>query len=151
MPAVHCNICLTHIPVEAGNKPDVVIFPCGKHITVLLSVFPYLNYQGHGYCTKCTESLFRETRPKCPHCRTVLHRREGHPFYLELVDSATVFTAAVIDGVDQMNADTPLISVKKASQKLRKVVKDGISSGDDKVVSILGAASIPCNIYDFQV
>ncbi|KAF9560132.1 hypothetical protein CPC08DRAFT_665798 [Agrocybe pediades] len=127
MPAVHCNICLSHIPVEAGSKPEVVIFPCG-----------------HGYCTRCTETLFRETRPRCPHCRTILHHREGHPFYLELVDSATVYTEAVIDGVNQMNADTPLISVKKANQKLLKVVKDGVSPGDRMAADLLKA------IEDFQ-
>ncbi|KDR66577.1 hypothetical protein GALMADRAFT_161984 [Galerina marginata CBS 339.88] len=43
---------------------------------------------GHGYCIQCSDRLFSEGNSKCPACRATLRRRDGHPVYLELVDSS---------------------------------------------------------------
>ncbi|KDR80841.1 hypothetical protein GALMADRAFT_1111130 [Galerina marginata CBS 339.88] len=112
MPSAHCPICFNHFPLGA-DKPEVVIYPCG-----------------HGYCTDCSDKLFREARPKCPTCRVILHRRDGHPVYLELVDSSDAFAASVIEGLDQMKSESPVISVRKASQKLEKILQGGRQKED---------------------
>jgi len=126
MPAAHCPICFNHFPIGA-DKPETVIFPCG-----------------HGYCKECTSTMFgRESKSKCPQCRVTIHRRDGHPVFLELVDSAAHFTASLIDGLDQMNHNTPLISVKKANQKLGKALQ-GAKPNDDTVSALLKA------VQDFQ-
>ncbi|PPQ69592.1 hypothetical protein CVT25_000966 [Psilocybe cyanescens] len=105
MPAAHCSICLTYIHIDS-EKLDFVVFPCG-----------------HGWCTDCTEALFNSgpRRPRrCPNCRTNINRCDGHPLFIPLVDSAVAHNEALIDGLDQMKPDTPLVSVKKARRKLEE-------------------------------
>ena len=68
--------------------------------------------------------MFQESgRPKCPNCRVIIRDRESHPLFLELVDSKTVFTSSLVEGLGKMDHETPLLSVKKAGQKLRKALQ----------------------------
>jgi len=73
---------------------------------------------GHGFCTECIFRLCSGPRPKCPNCRVVLHKRDAHPVHIDFIDTQTHLQKSVVDGLNQMGADTPLISVKRASQKL---------------------------------
>ncbi|KAF8902416.1 hypothetical protein CPB84DRAFT_863139 [Gymnopilus junonius] len=121
MPVAHCPICFNHFPIGA-DKPEIVIFPCG-----------------HGYCKECTGTLFgRESRTKCPQCRTTIHRRDGHPVHLELVDSTAHSFGGLIDGFNQMNHTTPLVSVRRASQKLSRALQG--PKPDDDAISALARA-----------
>ncbi|KAJ3504361.1 hypothetical protein NLJ89_g7971 [Agrocybe chaxingu] len=45
--------------------------------------------------------------------------------YIELVDSHAAFQASVVEGLEQMGPDTPLVSVKKAGLKLEQVLRGG--------------------------
>lgn len=62
-------------------------------------------------------------RPKCPNCRSHIRDRDAHPLFLELVDSKVAFASSLVDGLNKMDHETPLLSVKKASQKLGKVLQ----------------------------
>ena len=44
---------------------------------------------GHGFCESCTDQLFPtlENITRCPNCRKSIRQGDGHPVYLELVDS----------------------------------------------------------------
>ncbi|KAF8972746.1 hypothetical protein BDZ97DRAFT_854887 [Flammula alnicola] len=117
--AAHCPICLNHFPIDA-DKPEIVIFPCG-----------------HGFCASCTDKLFLGPRTKCPNCRKFIQRRDGHPVYLELIDSKTVFATSVMEGLDMMNPETPLVSIKKASEKLEKIA--GKTPSNENMSAILRA------------
>jgi cell shape-determining protein MreC len=55
-----------------------------------------------------------------------LHKRDAHPVHVDFIDSQTFLQRSLVDGLNQMGADTPLISVKRASQKLGRI------SGDSK-------------------
>lgn len=70
---VNCPICLNHFPI-GGDKPEFLMFPCG-----------------HGFCASCTNRLFPtlslERTARCPNCRKFINQRDGHPVYLEIVDS----------------------------------------------------------------
>ncbi|KAF5316292.1 hypothetical protein D9619_006218 [Psilocybe cf. subviscida] len=104
--AAHCPICFNDFAIDAG-KPEFLIFPCG-----------------HGFCTTCTESVFNpEARKKCPICRKLIHRRDAHPVFLELVESKVALANTVVEGIAQMSANTPALSVKRASQKISQVVQ----------------------------
>ncbi|KDR66550.1 hypothetical protein GALMADRAFT_1145059 [Galerina marginata CBS 339.88] len=70
MPSARCPVCFDSFSLGA-DKPEFVIYPCG-----------------HGCCTQCSDGLLSEESPKCPACRATLRRRDGHPLYLELVDSS---------------------------------------------------------------
>ena len=82
------------------------------------------NLTGHGFCESCTNRLFSTSgKTRCPNCRNFIHQRDGHPVYLQLVDSKLAFATKVIEGFGQMNTDTPVLSLKKASMKLGQVAK----------------------------
>jgi hypothetical protein len=72
-----------------------------------------------------------ESTERCPNCRKFIHKRDGHPVYLELVE--TVATD-LIEAFDRMNADTSLSSLKKASVKLGLISK---KTTNRVVVSVL--------------
>src|SRR5258708_24895398 len=91
---------------------------------------------GHGFCTECIFRLCSEPRPKCPNCRVVLHKRDAHPVHIDFIDTQTHLQKSVVDGLNQMGADTPLISVKRASQKLGR-----ISEGSNVRISL------PCRVW----
>src|SRR5271168_1899838 len=68
--------------------------------------------------------MFQESlRPKCPNCRIHIRDRDAHPVFLELVDSKAVLASSLVDGLDKMDHETPLLSIKKAGQKLGKVLQ----------------------------
>lgn len=83
--------------------------------------YSILCFIGHGFCTDCIFRLCSEPRPKCPNCRVVLHGRDAHPVHIDFIDTQTHLQKSVVDGLNQMGADTPLISVKRASQKLGRI------------------------------
>ena len=79
---------------------------------------------GHGLCIDCKIRIFKESaRPNCPNCRTRIRDRDAHPVFLELVDSKVAFASSLVDGLDKMNHEAPLASIKKAGQKLGKVIQ----------------------------
>lgn len=79
---------------------------------------------GHGFCIDCKNRMLQGSgRPKCPNCRAHIRDRDAHPLFLELVDSKAVFASSVVEGLNKMDHETPLPSVKKAGQKLRKVLQ----------------------------
>jgi len=163
--AAHCAICLNHCPLDAdrfaifpcgmsdnfsfdlaGLLCSVPFRPGGDGPRRLLfSIYLSLAHPmsdispdcaGHGFCTGCISRLFSEPRPKCPTCRCTLHRRDAHPVHIEFIDSHTVLETSVVEGLNQMDADTPPISVKKASHKLAKILEG--SKGNDNLVRTTG-------------
>jgi len=86
---------------------------------------------GHGFCRADIARLFHNaTRPHCPHCRIALHRRDAHPIHIEIVDGKASQVATIIDGLEQMGADTPSVSISKASKKVEKVLGNpGVDQG----------------------
>lgn len=72
---------------------------------------------------------------RCPNCRKFISQRDGHPVYLQLVDSKLTFATDLVEGFGQMNADTPLSSLKEASVKLVQVSKENPDLGVN-VVSV---------------
>ena len=63
-------------------------------------------------------------RPNCPNCRLRIRDRDAHPLFLELVDTKVAFVSNLVEGLDKMDHETPLLSVKKAAQRLTKVLQD---------------------------
>jgi hypothetical protein len=134
----HCPICLDHFRIDA-DKPEFVVFPCGtlvmlpsyqRHL-ILGTLFIIINYNvhnltGHGFCKSCTDLLFPTSKSTagCPNCREFIRQRDGHPVYLELVDSKLAVATGLIKGFGKMNADTPLSSLKETSVKLEHVSKE---------------------------
>ncbi|KAF9528950.1 hypothetical protein CPB83DRAFT_291153 [Crepidotus variabilis] len=111
MSAANCPVCLNNFSLDAGK---FAVFTCG-----------------HGFCTDCIGQLLSTARPKCPQCRVLVTRRDAHPVYLEVVDSHTFLQTSVIDGLNKMGPDTPLISVRKAGPKLEKILQDTKAEGDN--------------------
>jgi hypothetical protein len=89
---------------------------------VLLS---FIDMTGHGFCIDCKSCIFRESvRPNCPNCRLRIRDRDAHPLFLELVDSKVAFASSIVEGLDNMDHETPFLSVKKAGHNLTKVLQD---------------------------
>ena len=118
--AVHCSICLSHVSID-----KFVVFPCGKGASYgskKIHTFNALLYMsGHGFCVGCKNRMFQVvSRSKCPNCRIQIRDREGHPLFLELVSSKA---SSIVEGLGKMNHETPLLSVRKAGDKLAKVLQ----------------------------
>ena len=80
---------------------------------------------GHGFCIDCKSSIFQgSARPNCPNCRLRIRDRDAHPLFLELVDSKVAFVSSLVESLEEMDHETPLLSIKKAGQKLTKVLQD---------------------------
>jgi len=117
MTAAHCPICLTNLTID-----KFVVFLCG-----------------HGFCIDCKSRMFQQSRrPKCPNCRVHIRDRDAHPLFLELVDSKAVFTSSLVEGLDKMDHGTPLLSVKKAGQKLGKALQ-GIPPEPNAMTALIKA------------
>jgi len=137
--AAHCPICLDHFRIDA-DKPEFVVFPCGTFVMLpsyqphlhtsrnsfLFIIYDVHNLTGHGFCESCTEQLFPTlgNTARCPNCRKFFHQRDGHPLYLELVDSKLAVATELTKSFGQMNVGTPLSSLKEASVKLEQVSKE---------------------------
>lgn len=128
MPAAHCPICLSHLPI---NK--FVVFPCGIRDPCFLLLKTHENnvllssndMTGHGFCIDCKSCIFQgSVRSNCPNCRLRIRDQDAHPLFLELVDSKVAFASSLVEDLDKMDHETPLLSVKKAGQKLTKVLQD---------------------------
>lgn len=80
---------------------------------------------GHGFCIDCKSRMFQgSVRPNCPNCRIRIRDQDAHPLFLELVDSKVAFVSSLVEGLDKIDHETPLPNVKKAGQKLTKVLQD---------------------------
>ena len=78
---------------------------------------------GHGFCIDCKSCIFRESvRPNCPNCRLRIRDRDAHPLFLELVDSKVAFASSIVEGLDKMDHETPILGVKMAGQNLKKAL-----------------------------
>ena len=104
--------------------------------TLVIIIYDVHILTGHGLCESCEEQLFPtlESTARCPNCREFIHQRDGHPVYLEFVDSKLAAATELVKGFRQMNADTPLSNLKEASVKLEHVSKE---IPDRVVVSVL--------------
>ena len=81
--------------------------------------------KGHGFCIDCKSSIFeRSTESNCPNCRLHIEDWDAHPLFLELVDSKVALASNLVENLDKMDHKTPLVSVKKAGQKLTEVLQD---------------------------
>jgi len=92
----------------------------------LFIIYDVHNLTGHGFCESCTDQLFPTlgNTARCPNCRKFFHQRDGHPLYLELVDSKLAVATELTESFGQMNVGTPLSSLKEASVKLEQVSKE---------------------------
>ena len=89
---------------------------------------------GHGFCIDCKSFMFQASeRPNCPNCRLRLHDRDAHPLFLELVDAEVAFASNIVEGLNKMDHETPLLSIEKAGEKLTKVLQDPQSKSNDMV------------------
>lgn len=90
---------------------------------------------GHGVCIDCKSGMFQESeRPNCPNCRLRIRDRDAHPLYLELVDSKVAFISNLVDGIDKMDQETPLPSVKRVGNKLTMVLQDPQPMAESKAM-----------------
>ena len=89
---------------------------------------------GHGFCIDCKSYMFKESeRPDCPNCRRRLHDQDAHPLFLELVDAEVAFASNIVEGLNKMDHETPLLRVEKAGEKLTEVLQDPRSKSNDMV------------------
>ena len=52
-----------------------------------------------------------------------IHRFDGHPLYLQLIDSKLGFATNVISSLGEMDINTPLLSLEEVSAKLGQVAE----------------------------
>jgi hypothetical protein len=85
----------------------------------------FIDMTGHGICIDCKSCMFQESvHANCPNCRLRIYDQDAHPLFLELVDSKVAFASSLVEDLDEMDHETPLLSVKEAGQKLTKVLQD---------------------------
>ncbi|KAJ7711558.1 hypothetical protein B0H16DRAFT_1627976, partial [Mycena metata] len=99
-PRCHCDICLSELPIESFRR-----LKCG-----------------HCLCTTCIVGILK-TRPVCPQCRAPVREKEPQPIYLTIVGTKPI-ALVVTEGIDQMDAETKLVSMRAAERKLRQVADE---------------------------
>ncbi|KAJ7654522.1 hypothetical protein DFH06DRAFT_1298940 [Mycena polygramma] len=114
---------------------------------VCLSEYPIKTFRrlacGHCYCVTCIGSIQQtQARPACPECRAPIARDGPQPIYLDLV-AAKPLERVVAEGIDRMDGDAKLVSVRTAERKLRQVLQEQQERGE-AAAGLLGA------IADFQ-
>ncbi len=62
-----------------------------------------------------------------------LHKEDAHPVFIEIVDPQTVLETSLVNGLNRMGSDTPSVSVKKAGQKLGKILEGSKTEGHNSV------------------
>ncbi|KAJ7180799.1 hypothetical protein C8R46DRAFT_593827 [Mycena filopes] len=120
-PKCHCDVCLSELPIESFRR-----LSCG-----------------HCLCTTCIAEILR-TKPVCPQCRAPIRKTDPQQFYLTIVGSKPI-ASVVAEGIDKMDADAKLVSVRTAERKLRQVAEEQARVCGKAVDGLLDA------IEDFNV
>ncbi|PFH50281.1 hypothetical protein AMATHDRAFT_48006 [Amanita thiersii Skay4041] len=102
---------------------------------VCLDTFPLKEFQlltcGHAFCKDCTKRIKEGVRhPRCPLCRQRLTLA-----YVNLVPAKLTTVDRIVTGLNAMDKDTKLISVKNAADKLNKASQS--MNGDDGMAAAL--------------
>ncbi|KAJ6514983.1 hypothetical protein C8R47DRAFT_1313377 [Mycena vitilis] len=115
------------------------------YCAVCLSEYPIKHFRrlacGHCYCVTCIASI-QQTQARCPECRAPIAGDGPQPIYLDLV-AAKPLERVVAEGIDRMDGDAKLVSVRTAERKLRQVLQEQQERGE-AAAGLLGA------IADFQ-
>ncbi|TFK39700.1 hypothetical protein BDQ12DRAFT_681045 [Crucibulum laeve] len=99
---------------------------------------------GHCFCLPCIELMFtnengsRKAHYDCPGCRARIQRKDEHRIYIEIVDQKKAFVECVVEGLDKMDADSKLISVKKAEGKI-KTARDKAEGDQELMIQLYQA------------
>ncbi|KIK56436.1 hypothetical protein GYMLUDRAFT_174307 [Collybiopsis luxurians FD-317 M1] len=111
-PHGHCQICLSYFVIS-----EFQVLPCG-----------------HGACNSCFEQAFTRgnNKGRCFVCRTEFSPKSGHRIHLQLVDSKVAVLTNTVEGLEKMDADVKLISVRRASERIRKTA-DEIDCAEERV------------------
>ncbi|KAJ3735071.1 hypothetical protein DFJ43DRAFT_70880 [Lentinula guzmanii] len=115
MPHGHCQVCLGYYTIS-----EFQILPCG-----------------HGGCSSCLDQIFDLVTQEgaCWMCRQEFHRSRAHRIYIEVVDSKVAVLQGTIEGLEKMDAKVPVISVERASQRLKKTAQE-IECDNEKAKSL---------------
>ncbi|KAK0501587.1 hypothetical protein EDD18DRAFT_1143377 [Armillaria luteobubalina] len=77
---------------------------------------------GHTFCASCLHAYMTATpRPTCPECREKIKRGDERRIFLNM--SYVPRAAAVISGLEAMDANAKLVSVAKAGKKIEHATK----------------------------
>ncbi|KAJ3794396.1 hypothetical protein GGU11DRAFT_759193 [Lentinula aff. detonsa] len=92
---------------------------------------------GHGGCSSCLDQIFDLVTQEgaCWMCRQEFHRSRAHRIYIEVVDSKVAVLQGTIEGLEKMDAKVPVISVERASQRLKKTAQE-IECDNEKAKSL---------------
>ncbi|KAJ7043765.1 hypothetical protein C8F04DRAFT_1389860 [Mycena alexandri] len=99
-PKCHCDICLSELPIESFRR-----LKCG-----------------HCLCTTCIVGILK-TRPLCPQCRAPVLEKDPQPIYLTIVGTKPI-ALVVAEGIEKMDAEAKLVSVRAAERKLQQVADE---------------------------
>ncbi|KAF8628725.1 hypothetical protein AX17_005947 [Amanita inopinata Kibby_2008] len=119
-PFAECDICSHKLPLDTFR-----VLNCGE---------------GHCCCRSCVGKIAEKERgkPKCPFCRAEfsLDRIKDSRIGLRVIDPVSEATWTVVDGLNRMNRDAKLISVKKAADKLQRAA-NGLYPDQDLAAMLL--------------
>ncbi|KAF9269219.1 hypothetical protein L218DRAFT_1041050 [Marasmius fiardii PR-910] len=104
---VQCPICQDYFRVPTEPDHDFVTFPCR-----------------HGTCRTCLREIYRRakksTEADCPVCRQTFNRNAAHHLYLTFERASIATTITTTERLGEMNANSKLISVRNAGDRVRK-------------------------------
>ncbi|KAI3597858.1 spectrin repeat containing protein [Moniliophthora roreri] len=122
---VQCPICLDYFKLPTKAEDDFVTFPCR-----------------HGICKKCLAESHKNTqrrnRPACFVCRQPYRQEEAHHLYLTIEDAKIVSINTTVEKMSEMGAESKLISVKTAGDRIRRA-SETLSCHEDTAKDLLRA------------
>ncbi|KAL0576237.1 hypothetical protein V5O48_005747 [Marasmius crinis-equi] len=123
---VECPVCLDFYKIPTDKKDDYVTLPCR-----------------HGACRNCLAAVYsRARRPNeadCPTCRKTFQRHEAHQLFLTFERSAITFASTTAEKMGEMDADSQLISVRTAGERVKKASEELKCEDDEVATSLLQA------------
>ncbi|KAG7094131.1 hypothetical protein E1B28_007743 [Marasmius oreades] len=120
---VQCPICQDYFRIPTEPTHDFVTFPCR-----------------HGTCRTCLQGVYSRsknfTEADCPVCRQTFNRKAAHHLYLSFERSVVVSTITTAEKLGEMDANSKLLSVKIAGERVRKA-SDSLECKDSEVATTL--------------
>ncbi|KAJ7491993.1 hypothetical protein FB451DRAFT_1216557 [Mycena latifolia] len=98
MSKCNCHVCWSDLPIGEFRRLEC----------------------GHCFCIKCIDGVHRMARATCPECRAPIEPGAPQPIYLDIVVPKPL-ESVVADGINRMDQNSKLVSVKTAARKLKQV------------------------------
>ncbi|KAL0947718.1 hypothetical protein HGRIS_013803 [Hohenbuehelia grisea] len=103
--------------------------------TLTLDQFRFLKC-GHGFCVGCNTEIV--SKKVCPICNAPKKQGDAHAIFASFIVSPAEKVAQVVEGLGQIDDNTPSGSVKKAGKKIRDAL--AAKPSEDTIAQLLSVA-----------